>query len=151
MNIPIILPFSIRNTIYRVSTEFPIRYFIPPAFRETIKMQKELVWGGTFQNRLEHKDYAIHLYNQHNERVQKLVPKEKLLVLDITKNGGRWKELCEFLEIEEPPENISFPFTNDSNESNEKIQKLNRFAWTVIFIGISIFLVVIAYLLSYLL
>ena len=104
----------------------------------------KLVWTGTFQNRFEDKEYAIDVFNQHNERVKKLVPKEKLLVLDVTKNGGRWKELCEFLDVEEPPESIPFPRVNDTKEFQGRIRMLNLFGWIVIFIGSSILVAVVA-------
>ena len=138
-----------RNTVYRVSTEFPVRYFIPPAFRKTVDMQWKLIWGGTFQNRFEDKNFAIDIYNRHNERVKELVPKEKLLVFDVTKKGESWKELCEFLEVEEPPENTPFPRANDTKEAAGKIRMVNIVGWTVIFIGTSIFIGAVAYLIPF--
>jgi hypothetical protein len=149
LNILIIFSSSMQNTVYRFSTEFPIRYFIKLVLRKMINMQWKLIWTGTFQNRFQEKQYAIHLYNQHNERVKKLVSKEKLLVLDVTKNGGRWKELCEFLEVEEPPENVPFPRVNDTKEMEEIIQKINRLVWAVIFIGTSILVAVVACLMYF--
>ena len=138
-----------QNTVYRFATEFPARYFIPPAFRKQINMHWKLIWTGTFQNRFQEKPHAIHLYNEHNERVKNLVPKEKLLILDVTKNGGDWKELCEFLGVKEPPENILFPHANDTKDFARKIEKMNSIGWTVIFICSSILVVVVAYLLYF--
>ncbi|CAF1462875.1 unnamed protein product [Adineta steineri] len=140
---------SMRNTVYRVPTEFSNSYFLPGAFRRMINMHTKLVWAGTFQNRFEDKDYAINVYNQHNERVKKLVPKEKLLVLDVTKGEGRWKELCEFLEVEEPSENIPFPRVNDTKEMEEKLKKLNRIRWTMMLSGPSVLVAVVACLMYF--
>ena len=46
-------------------------------------------------------------YRQHNERVQAVIPAERLLVFNV-KQG--WKPLCEFLECDVPPD--KFPREN---------------------------------------
>ena len=53
-------------------------------------------------------------YREHNERVQAIIPKEKLLIYNV-KQG--WKPLCEFLgcdvpEVEFPRENFALSFTH---------------------------------------
>ena len=54
-------------------------------------------------------------YREHNERVQAIIPKEKLLIYNV-KQG--WKPLCEFLGCEIPEEefpraNVGLSFTKD--------------------------------------
>ena len=46
-------------------------------------------------------------YREHNERVMAVIPKESLLVYNVTQ---RWKPLCEFLGCEIPEED--FPWLN---------------------------------------
>ena len=66
---------------------------------------------GTFEGKFEDKRYAIEVFNQHNEEVQRCVPKERLLVYEV-KEG--WGPLCEFLGVEEPDK--PFPRLNDAAE-----------------------------------
>ena len=88
-----------------------------------------MIWTGTFNNRFEDKEYAIDVYNKHNERVQQIVPKDRLLVLDLTKNG-RWDELCQFLEV--PVPDVSFPRSNETKDAKKRINRMNGIGWTII-------------------
>ena len=59
-------------------------------------------------------------YRQHNERVQAVIPAEKLLVFNV-KQG--WKPLCEFLGCDVP--SIPFPRANVAHsDSKRKISQL---------------------------
>ena len=75
-------------------------------------------------------------YRQHNERVQAVIPKEKLLIYNL-KQG--WKPLCEFLgcdvpEVEFPKENVGTAFTK------QKIsKKALEHAKVLLFILLAIF------------
>ena len=74
-------------------------------------------------------------YREHNERVQAVIPKEKLLIYNV-KQG--WKPLCEFLgcdvpELEFPRENIGLSFTH--LKIAEKLQPLRH----VLFFILAIF------------
>lgn len=55
-------------------------------------------------------------YREHNERVQAVIPKEKLLVFNV-KEG--WKPLCEFLGCEEPDQ--EFPRANVGSTLNRQL------------------------------
>ena len=55
-------------------------------------------------------------YREHNERVQAVIPKEKLLVFNV-KEG--WKPLCEFLGCEEPDQ--EFPRANVGSTVNRQL------------------------------
>jgi hypothetical protein len=120
-----------RNTIYRFFTDFPVRFIAPRALRS---MGWKLVWTGTFNNRFADKEYAIDVYNKHNERVQQIVPKDRLLVLDVTKNG-RWDELCQFLEV--PVPDVPFPRSHETKDAEKMLKKMNKMGWTMI-IGASV-------------
>lgn len=54
-------------------------------------------------------------YREHNSRVIATVPRDQLLVMDITKGDG-WAELCAFLERPEPRE--PFPHENRTRTVN---------------------------------
>ncbi len=119
------------NTIYRVCSEFPSRYMLP---RQLQKMNSVLIWDGTFHNRFIDKQYAIGIYNKHNQMVQQTVPKDRLLVLDLSNNAteGGWKSLCEFLNVPIPPENVAYPRLNDTKGVEIKLHILKIISWSVI-------------------
>ena len=74
---------------------------------------KELLFGQTIvtasYGSLNRKSTSLFKkkYREHNERVQSVIPKEKLLIYNV-KQG--WKPLCEFLECDVPEQN--FPLEN---------------------------------------
>jgi hypothetical protein len=118
---------STRNTIYeitkitvgsrlsRVIFAF-VRIFAPGVFKMS-RMGNEIIWQGTFDGRFEDREYAMGIFNRHNEAVKRLVPPEKLLVYEV-KEG--WAPLCEFLGVEEPQE--PFPRLNDTAELRQRIR-----------------------------
>jgi hypothetical protein len=81
---------------------------IRPGIAAIIPMINRLIWEGTFQRRFEDKDYAISVFNRHNEEVKNYVPPEKLLVYSV-KEG--WEPLCAFLGV--PVPDMPFPHLND--------------------------------------
>jgi hypothetical protein len=95
---------SVTNTIYRVSRLNPDH-----ALTTHGRMVNALIWQGTFDNRLEDKDYAITVFLRHIEEVKQYAPAEKLLVYNV-KEG--WEPLCAFLEVEVPA-GRPFPHDND--------------------------------------
>ena len=116
-----------------MSTAFPGSYTLPRLLKQ---MLWKLIWTGTFQNRFADKEFAINVYHRHNARVQQVVPKDQLLTLDITKNGGEWKNLCEFLNV--PVPDVPFPHSNDTDEFERRIEYSNKIAWCIIIVGSSI-------------
>jgi hypothetical protein len=68
-----------------------------------------MIWNGTFEGRFTNKEFAIDVFNRHNEGVKSKVPADRLLVYDI-KTG--WGPLCEFLGVEVPDEPM--PHMNDT-------------------------------------
>ena len=63
------------------------------------------------------------VFNRHNEEVKRRVPKERLLVYEVTEG---WGPLCEFLGVEEP--NKPFPRLNDAAEIQRLILLLRVFS-----------------------
>lgn len=82
------------------------RVVAPP---EVLTMIKTLIWDHTFEDRFADKDFAIDVFNKHNEDVKRTVPADKLLVYEIQQG---WEPLCELLGVDVPDE--EFPHLNDA-------------------------------------
>ncbi|XP_078361392.1 uncharacterized protein LOC144645717 [Oculina patagonica] len=76
-------------------------------------------------------------YRQHNERVQAVIPAEKLLVFNV-KQG--WKPLCDFLGCDVP--SIPFPRANVAYSVAKK--KLSRLGRTEAFVILFVVLLLVA-------
>jgi len=118
---------SVRNTIYELSVVIPrhpiyrigyrlVSFFV---FRGSgnVDLAGEIIWQGTFDGRFEDKDYAIEVFERHNEEVKRRVPGDRLLVYDV-KAG--WEPLCQFLGVEVPDE--PFPRTNDTAQMRRRLR-----------------------------
>lgn len=93
---------SVRTTIYYGSQS-------RIAESSHARMVNDLVWQGTFNGKVEDKDYAIAVFNQHIEEVKQYVSPANLLVYNV-KEG--WEPLCAFLKVEFPVDK-PFPHLND--------------------------------------
>lgn len=82
------------------------RVVAPP---EVLLMIKTLIWDHTFQDRFADKDFAIDVFNRHNESVKQYVPADRLLVYEISDG---WEPLCDLLGVDVPEE--EFPHLNDA-------------------------------------
>ena len=69
-----------------------------------------MIWGpeGTFKGRFDDRDFAIEVFNEHNEAVKATVPPERLLVHEIRQG---WEPLCDFLGVPVPADPL--PHAND--------------------------------------
>jgi PAS domain S-box-containing protein len=76
---------------------------------EAMRMINGLIWNGTFEGRFKDKDFAIGVFNAHNEDVRRKVPADRLLVYEITEG---WEPLCEFLDV--PVPDTPMPHLNDA-------------------------------------
>ncbi|HEV3229749.1 MAG TPA: sulfotransferase [Solirubrobacteraceae bacterium] len=85
---------------------------------EAMRMMGTLIWGdgGDFQGRFEDRDWAIEVFNRHNEKVRRTVPPERLLVHEISDG---WEPLCEFLDV--PVPDTPFPRLNDTDAFREMV------------------------------
>ena len=111
---------SALQTIFTVNNVFSGRLAVfAPKMKPLMAMINRTIWEGKFQGRFEEKDFAIGVFNAHNERVKEVVPVEKLLVFDV-KEG--WEPLCAFLGVP-VPEGKPFPHVNDSREFRSRILK----------------------------
>jgi hypothetical protein len=81
----------------------------PAAPPEVMQMIRTLIWDTTFEDRFAEKDFAIEVFNRHNDEVRRTVPAQRLLVHEI---AWGWEPLCAFLGVPVPDE--PFPHLNDA-------------------------------------
>jgi hypothetical protein len=89
---------SVQSTIYQVMkrAEPP---GLPPAMSEQLAMARKLVLRGVFDDRFEDEGHALAIYEAHNARVKREIPRERLLVY---RPGDGWEPLCRFLGVPVP-------------------------------------------------
>lgn len=90
---------KLRKVKYHGSEKINLRLFL---------LDYHLVQQGIFNGRFYDREYAIQAFENHNEKVKRLVPPEKLLVYQV-KEG--WDPLCKFLDVPVPVVK-SFPHVN---------------------------------------
>jgi hypothetical protein len=73
-------------------------------------------WVGTFDGRFGDRDYAIEVFNRHNDEVRRTIPADRLLEFQV---GQGWGPLCEFLGLPVPDE--PFPRLNDTEAFNARL------------------------------
>lgn len=102
---------STYNTIYTIPRKPTVRIMqlLIPSMRRFVRLVNRLVWQDTFQGRFAERDFALRIFNEHNEAVKQKTPPERLLVYDV-KQG--WEPLCAFLEV--PVPDTPFPHLNDT-------------------------------------
>jgi hypothetical protein len=117
---------SMRSTIYelrRVTTgPLPVRAafafagLFVPGVAGTVRLADHLVWKDTFDGRFEDRDYAMEVFERHNEAVCRRVPPGRLLVFDVREG---WQPLCDFLGVEAP--DGPFPHLNETREMRRRL------------------------------
>ncbi len=112
--------YSIRKTTTSSKLFATLGRFIP-GVRHVARMVNNLIWEGTFDDRFEDRQYAMEVFDRHNEEVKQRVPPDRLLVYEV-KEG--WGPLCDFLEVEVPDK--PFPQLNDSDSFRKMF--VRRFA-----------------------
>ena len=92
----------------------------------------ETVWKGLFEdNMIKDPAKTKKVYEDWIEHVKKNVPKERLLILDLKKNAGKWDTLCEFLGVDIPRDSktgeiVAFPFSNNKQHKQQVIERRMR-------------------------
>jgi len=127
---------STRSTIYRLrrltTGPFPVRAafafagLFVPGVAGAVRLADRLVWEDTFNGRFDDTDYAIEVFERHNEAVRRRVPPERLLVFDVSQG---WTPLCNFLGVEVPDE--PFPYLNEAREMRRRLFGLVALSSTV--------------------
>lgn len=76
------------------------------------------LWNDYFNGEFENKEKAIERFNQHYKEVLDYIPKEKILIYDISEG---WESLCKFLGKEIPIDD--FPKSNSTEKFIERYNK----------------------------
>jgi hypothetical protein len=84
--------------------------------RDVMNMVDSTIWDGTFGGRFADRDHAIRVFREHNERVRREIPADRLLVFEVAQG---WEPLCSFLGV--PVPETPFPRLNDSVAFNENL------------------------------
>lgn len=111
---------SFRNSIYELHHATPPRWFtwINPSFKRFIGWTQGLMWDRTFDGKfISEPDYAMRVFEAHNERVKAAVPADRLLIFSV-KEG--WEPLCTFLNV--PIPDTPFPHANDRKQMQRMVQ-----------------------------
>jgi hypothetical protein len=74
------------------------------------------VWQGTFGGRFADRAHAIRVFEEHNARVQREIPADRLLVFEVAQG---WQPLCSFLGV--PVPETPFPRLNDTAAFNDNL------------------------------
>jgi Sulfotransferase domain len=98
---------TLRTTVNRVR---PVSRLIP----KMAKMVRfaDALFDKIFGGSLDHAN-CIRVFNAHNEAVQRLVPKDRLLVFQV---ADGWEPLCKFLGCP-VPEGMPFPHLNEGDQT----------------------------------
>lgn len=83
---------------------------IVPPLRHGLQVTNGAIWDGTFDGRFIDRQYALHVFEQHDEDVRRMIPAEQLLVFSVSEG---WLPLCSFLGVA-APDGEPFPHVNDA-------------------------------------
>jgi hypothetical protein len=119
---------SIMNTIYQLSRRFRRLSRIIPAVHQFLYGMEKVVWKGIFHNKLEDKAHAIEVFNSHIEEVKRVVPEERLLVLE-ARHG--WEPLCKFLNVPVPVDK-PYPHKNNGATLRKILKYRTQLKWGMV-------------------
>ncbi len=88
--------------------------------RQVELFSRDLIWHRCFQGKFEKKSLAIKIYQEHIDRIKRVIPAEDLLCFDPTDG---WQPLCEFLGLE-VPRGQNFPSMNKRVDYHEWLRGL---------------------------
>ena len=108
---------SVRNTIYKVMSNAPAQGEAEFA-RSQIGMARRVVLEDTFHGRIEEPDYAIEIFERHNQAVRDAIDPDRLLVYEL---GQGWQPLCDFFGV--PVPDSDFPHANTSEGFGELLAR----------------------------
>ncbi|SPO01962.1 uncharacterized protein DNG_04635 [Cephalotrichum gorgonifer] len=126
---------SVRNTLVpleEATASFPIWHmsFVDTFTREfarTTRYWRRFMWSNPAgEEGVNSDEKAIEGYLRHNDRMKKIVPPEKLLVVKL-EDGLGWEQICPFLGHEIPDE--PYPRANNPKEFLEIVPRIIRSHW----------------------
>ncbi len=134
---------STYETIYAMSkTRNKILACLYPPVCNMKRLVNSIVWDGTFQGKFENKAYAKKIFVEHIEEVKRIIPKEQLLVYEVSQG---WEPLCQFLKIPVPQQE-PFPRLNDVKSMKKLVMKRFLFSMSFNFIVLILIVLLIIYL-----
>jgi hypothetical protein len=104
---------------------------VMPGMRKGLRFIDDLVWQRTFDGRFREREYALRVFNEHNQAVQETIPTDKLLVFDV-KQG--WEPLCQFLGVSVPV-GEPFPHLNDASSMRMRTWLRERYRGVALRVG----------------
>lgn len=107
-------PFRALTMKFRPDSDFYIQF---------ARLQNKIIWEGVFSGRFMEKEYAIEMYQKHNDEVREFVPKSQLLEMNISEG---WEPLCDFLGVT-IPQNVPFPHANRRRMFGRRSRKHPKF------------------------
>lgn len=121
-----IFQFPMRRHNKRERFVYAVLGRVNPRAAALPQMLDKVIWEPVFADRAlgasaDDKEFAIKTFRQHTEEVTAFVPRERLLVFDVTEG---WGPLCSFLGKPEPPQ--PFPSVNEVSHFNEVIAAKKR-------------------------
>jgi len=94
---------------------------LPPAFHEQLEMARKVILHGVFDGRLDDEAHAIAIYEAHNARVRREIPRERMLVFE---PGEGWEPLCKFLGVATPA--TPYPKLNTTEDFLARFRRPNN-------------------------
>jgi hypothetical protein len=82
------------------------------------EMAYKTIVSSIFDNRIDDRDHAIRVYEDHVAKVTSTIPEARLLTFDVSDG---WGPLCNFLGVEAP--DAPFPRSNSSQEFVKRVFK----------------------------
>ena len=107
---------SVANTIHQVMKR-PTPAGAPAAMHEQLEMARKLILRGVFDDRFEDRSHALAIYEAHNARVKREIPRERLLVYE---PGQGWEPLCKFLGVAMPA--TPYPRVNTTEDFKARMK-----------------------------
>lgn len=90
----------------------------PAAAHEQMAMARKLILRGVFGGSFDDEAGAIAIYQAHNARVKREIPRERLLVYE---PGQGWEPLCKFLGVPVPA--APYPKVNTTEDFQARFSK----------------------------
>ena len=91
---------SIMTTFYQARRALVVRVTQAiPTLHQFLTAMEYMLWQGIFQNRLEDREHATRIFENHIQEVKRVVPAERLLVFEARQG---WEPLCSFLNVPVP-------------------------------------------------
>jgi hypothetical protein len=87
--------------------------------RMHLAMATRIVLEDTFDGRFDDADHAMRVFEEHNARVIRTIPAERLLVYEV---GSGWEPLCQFLDVPIPDED--YPHVNKTSDFQDRIREI---------------------------